>query len=81
MREVQRGSPEAGMGTLMGLFSAGRGVGAILSGPLSEALLSGWTWMERDIGAFGSRYGGLVIFTGISALCGVLCLGVKRKGI
>lgn len=84
MKEVQRVSADAKMGTLMGLFAAGRGVGAVLSGPISELLLSktpqvrdnedGWGF------GYGTKYGVLIVFTGASALFGLLCFGAKKRG-
>jgi len=84
MKEVQRVSADAKMGTLVGLFAAGRGVGAVLSGPISvEVLLSktppirenedGWGF------GYGTEYGGLIFFTGASALSGLLCFGAKKR--
>ena len=75
------------MGTLMGLFSAGRGIGAVCSGPISEALLS--RMHGRGIGAarlkngsgegygYASQYGVLIVFTGVTAVTGLLALGLR----
>jgi MFS family permease len=83
MKEVQRVSRDAKMGTLMGLFAAGRWVGAVLSGPISEMLLSkapldrnnsdGWGF------GYGTKYGVLIVFTGISTLFGLLCFDAKKR--
>jgi hypothetical protein len=80
-READGGEKEEdgvmGMGVLMGLFSAGRGVGAVVSGPLSEVLIRGWG-EGRGEGGFGTRFGGMVLFTGgTAALAGVVCLGLR----
>jgi MFS family permease len=78
-REVLRDfDGDAGIITLMGAFSAGRGIGAVLSGPMSEILL------KRNLGsevfrAYGSEYGVLIVFTGISAFCGLVCYGAMRR--
>lgn len=69
MKEVQkvRGCEKVGMGVLMGVFAAGRGIGAVVSGPLSEVLL------KRSVGGvagFKSGYGALIVFTGASAFAG-----------
>ena len=55
---------------VFGLLSAGRGVGNVTSGPLSEALIRGMPWRGKALGAWGSGYGILVTFTGITALIG-----------
>jgi hypothetical protein len=55
---------------LIGLLSAGRGIGAVVSGPLSEALLTLKPW-QGDVGlGYGTGYGGLIVFTGITAALG-----------
>lgn len=81
MKEVQMKEKGAGFGVLMGLWSAGRGIGAIASGPISEKLLkAGWSY--RGMGGFGTEYGVLVVFTGISALgggVGVFSRWIGRK--
>jgi MFS family permease len=84
MKEVQRVSRDAKMGTLMGLFAAGRGIGAVLSGPVSEVLLrkDNLNGNDGEAARFGyqTRYGVLIVFTGVSALFGLLCFGAKRMG-
>jgi MFS family permease len=85
MKEIQRVSREARIGTLMGLFAAGRGVGAVLSGPVSEVLMrkdhlggGGEDGRGARFG-YGTRYGVLIVFTGVSAGFGLLCFGAKRR--
>jgi MFS family permease len=85
MKEVQRVSTGARMGTLMGLFAAGRGIGAVLSGPVSEVLMrkdhlggGGEDGRGARFG-YGTRYGVLIVFTGVSAGFGLLCFGAKRR--
>ena len=65
----------------MGLMAAGRGVGAVVSGPISENLLqsqSGW-----DAGfAYGTSYGVLIVFSGVTAMFGgTACIGRILKVI
>jgi MFS family permease len=85
MKEVKRENPEAGMGSLMGVFAAGRGVGAVVSGPVSEALVERWRGRVGGGGGggfgygYGTEYGALIVFTGVSAFLGVVCFGVTRK--
>jgi hypothetical protein len=80
MKEVKRENPSAGMGSLMGVFAAGRGVGAVASGLVSEVLVA--SWRGRGGGGmgfgYGTEYGALIIFTGVSAFLGVVCFGVRR---
>lgn len=69
MKEIQmvKGCEEVGMGVLMGVFAAGRGIGAVVSGPWSEVLLH--TSVGR-VSGFKSEYGALIVFTGASAFAG-----------
>ncbi len=75
----------ADSGTVFGFLCIGRGIGAVASGPLSEALLGLNENSKNDNGGFalgslgyGTGYGALIIFTGISALCGGLSFIGKR---
>ncbi|KAI0010457.1 major facilitator superfamily domain-containing protein [Xylariaceae sp. FL0662B] len=73
MRDIaKRGEPEGQHYTdpiiIFGLLCAGRGLGNIVSGPLSETLVKGMTWKGQAIGSYGSGYGPLIIYTGITAL-------------
>lgn len=56
-------------GLVVSLMAAGRGVGAVVSGPLSESLLeTGWK-LDANF-AYGTVYGSLIIFSGIAATFG-----------
>jgi MFS family permease len=80
IKEVKKESEGADVGILIGLLSAGRGVGAVVSGPLSEALLRLGPRIGKGTVAYGSGYGPLVIFTGVTtAVGGVSFLG-RRMG-
>ncbi|KAG7006412.1 hypothetical protein G7Y79_00015g040020 [Physcia stellaris] len=70
IREVQKRERGAEAGLVFGLLSAGRGVGSVLSGPLSEALLKDKPWAGKAGLGYGTGYGGLIVFTGISAILG-----------
>lgn len=78
MKEVQKvkGCEGLGMGVLMGVFAAGRGIGAVTSGPVSEVLLG---WKLGDNAGFGGEYGAVIVFTGISALAGGVGWCVHRS--
>lgn len=60
------------------MLAAGRGIGAVCSGPLSEALLRDGPWKGEGALGYGTGYGGLIVFTGITALCGGLSFVGKR---
>lgn len=55
---------------VFGILAMGRGVGSIVSGPLSEAMLSGKPWLGRAFAGYGSGYGALIAFTGVTAAAG-----------
>ncbi|PQE07642.1 hypothetical protein CJF30_00007369 [Rutstroemia sp. NJR-2017a BBW] len=71
IREVQRRDKNAGFGVLMGLFSAGRGIGSVVCGPVSEMLISYGGW-HYAVGGYGTEYGLVIVFTGVSAICGLV---------
>jgi MFS family permease len=73
MRETAKRGEARGFGhvdTLMiySLLSVGRGVGNIISGPLSEALIAGRPWEGAAIGGYGSGFGALIVFSGVTSL-------------
>ena len=80
IREVQKRNTEADSGVLLGLLSAGRGIGAVASGPLSEALLSTRIWEGEAGFAYGTGYGSLIVFTGTTAAVGGCSFLAKRVG-
>lgn len=79
-RYVQK--EKAGIETSMvfAWLAAGRGIGNVVSGPLSEALLKGEPWRGEAALGYGSGYGGLIVFTGITAALGGLSFITRRVG-
>lgn len=67
-------------GLVFGLLAAGRGIGSVGSGPLSEALLSNRPWVGDAFLGYGTGYGGLIVFTGVSAMLGGMGWIGKRVG-
>lgn len=51
-----------------GHLCVGRGVGNIVSGPLSGSLIRGQPWQGKVIGGYGSGYGILILYTGLTGL-------------
>ncbi|KAK7962309.1 uncharacterized protein PG986_003134 [Apiospora aurea] len=62
-------------------LAAGRGIGNVVSGPLSEGLLDGLPWLGRAAGGYGSGYGGLIVFTGVTACFGGASYIWRRAGV
>ena len=80
IREVQTRERGAEAGLVFGLLAAGRGIGSVLSGPLSEALLKDKPWMGEGELGYGTGYGGLIVFTGVSATLGGVSWIGRRVG-
>jgi hypothetical protein len=56
---------EAGM--MVTLFTAGKGVGSLISGPLGGLLASSDSWKHHAGYAYGSGFGYLIVFSGVTA--------------
>jgi MFS family permease len=67
-RSEKNGNVDVSM--VVALLAAGKGIGAVISGPLSERLLNLDTWKGHAGFAYGSGYGLLLVFTGVSATLG-----------
>ena len=72
LTELKAQSPALDTGLIFGLLAGGRGIGNVVSGPLSVALLGGKTGIGGKMGGsgYGSEYGSLIVFTGVSAVLG-----------
>ena len=66
--EVKKRMPDSEIATMVGFMAAARGLGCVLMGPLSEYLL-GFGGVHAG-GAYGTKYGALIVFTGITVLLG-----------
>ncbi|KAJ5925264.1 hypothetical protein N7454_007903 [Penicillium verhagenii] len=72
VNEVTKRSIYTDPSLIFGLLSTGRGIGNIVSGPLSGALLDQNSWTGVAGKAYGTGYGPLIVFTGVSAFLGGL---------
>ena len=63
---------------IISLFSCGKGIGAVVSGPLSEALVDKDPWNSSAPYAFGTGYGALLLMTGITAFVGGFAFYAKQ---
>lgn len=81
--QVVRQGDDAPAGVVLGFLAAGRGVGSIACGPLSEALIRGkWSWTGKASAmGYGTSFGILIVFTGVTAACGTLGFGARRLGL
>jgi predicted MFS family arabinose efflux permease len=69
LKEMRRMDQNVETGLMYGILSGGRGLGYALSGPLSSVLLN-TSWPEGRSWGYGTEYGPMILFTGISALLG-----------
>jgi MFS family permease len=76
--EVQKANPLADATVIFPFMETGRGIGNVVSGPLSEALLKADPWKGRAVGVYGSGYGSLVVCTGATALLGGICVVARQ---
>ncbi|KAI9892944.1 MAG: hypothetical protein M1814_000828 [Vezdaea aestivalis] len=78
LREIQTRDPRAPTGMVFAMLAAGRGVGSVVSGPLSEVLIRG---SSAKVDSFYSEnFRGLIIFTGVTAALGGFSWAGKRVG-
>lgn len=73
MKEVSQNGERDGYGhvdpvMVQGHLCVGRGVGNVISGPLSNALIWGMPWEGRAMGGYGTGYGVLIVYTGLTAV-------------
>jgi MFS family permease len=83
VRELRRVSPPgaADLGSIFGLLSAGRGIGNVVCGPVSELLLRGGNQEYATEFAYGTSFSPLVIFTGVTAMMAFMPWATKKLHI
>lgn len=62
------------------LLAAGRGVGNVIAGPMSQAMYRAMSWKGEATLAYGSGFGGLIVLTGVTALGSGICFLGRRAG-
>ena len=65
--QVRRKYPATDTGMIIATMAAGKGIGSIVSGPISGALVRSDAWRNSAAYAFGSGYGYLILFSGLTA--------------
>ncbi|KAK6216085.1 hypothetical protein LQW54_003861 [Pestalotiopsis sp. IQ-011] len=73
MKEVSQKGEAEGYGLtdpimVHGHLCVGRGVGNVVSGPLSDALVRGMPWKSKSVAGYGSGYGVLILYIGLTGL-------------
>lgn len=68
-------------GMVISLMCVGKGIGSVISGPISERLLQAGPLRNAGF-AYGSQYGSVILFTGLSAMLGgTACVGRLLKWV
>jgi MFS family permease len=81
IRELQKKHEGTDANLVFGLFALGRGVGSIISGPLSESLYAGGrVWHDSASSAYVTEYGPIIIFSGCTACVGGFSWFVRKAG-
>jgi predicted MFS family arabinose efflux permease len=78
LRTVQKSTGQMEGAMVFSFLSLGRGVGNMVSGPVSEALMKAGHVGRH--GLYGTEYGSLVVWTGVSAALGGLGFIGRRVG-
>jgi MFS family permease len=83
MRETSHRGEASGFGFVdpmmtYGLLCVGRGLGSLIAGPLSEALLRGMPLHGQAFASYGSGYDVLIIFTGVAAVLSATSLFMEK---
>ena len=68
IKSIQADNEVADAGLVLGFLAFGRGLGNVASGPLSEALVKSKPWLHEAAASYGSGFGPLIAFTGVTAL-------------
>ncbi|KAH6654459.1 major facilitator superfamily domain-containing protein [Truncatella angustata] len=83
MKEVSQNGERDGYGhvdpvMVQGMLCVGRGVGNVISGPLSNSLLGGMPWRGQAMSGYSSGYGVLILYTGFTGLLSGMNYLLKR---
>ena len=82
VKEIQSRDKRADTGVVFGMLVAGRGVGNVVSGVLSDWLISNDIMGDDAPLGYGTGYGSLIIFAGAcAALSGTSWIGRQRRWV
>lgn len=80
IKHITSSYPGSDPGMVIGVMAAGRGIGSVICGPLSEALIRTRPWEGKVALGYGTGFGPLIVFTGLSAFLGGISFGARRIG-
>lgn len=78
VKSIQRSNAAEDTGLVFGMFLAGRGIGNIVSGPLSDTLVQRTKASGQQNLGYSTEYGHLIIFVGVTALLSGASWVVRR---
>ncbi|KAK8075108.1 hypothetical protein PG997_009771 [Apiospora hydei] len=70
LQEMKRQDTSLDTGLIFGMLMGGRGVGFVLSGPISGALLNTSRLSTASLSGYATRYGPMIVCTGLTATLG-----------
>ncbi|KAH8682311.1 MFS monocarboxylate transporter [Xylariales sp. PMI_506] len=70
LHEMKRQDPSVDTGLIFGMLMGGRGLGFVLSGPVSGALLETGGLSVQGFTGYATQYGTIIICTGLTAILG-----------
>lgn len=78
IRDILETEPKLDGDLMWGVMAAGRGIGSIACGPLSDQLISLDAWKNPNAYTYGTGYGPLVVWVAITAAIGsISCIARK----
>ena len=78
---IRKTHPATDTGMIVSLFACIKGLAAVVSGPLSAALVRSDAWQRNAGYAMGSGYGYLIVFSGVTASMSFIGWGGKKCGL
>ena len=70
LKDIKKGDSDTDTSIIFGMLLGGRGVGFILGGPVSGALVSARGALTEETLGYATRYGPMILCTGITAILG-----------
>lgn len=68
--DIRKETGRGEIAVIVGTMAVGRGFSCVIGGPVSEKLINSKQWSGLSLGIYGSQYGSLILFTGVTVLLG-----------
>lgn len=79
-REARGRNEAIHTGMIYGLLNGARGIGYVCAGPSGVALLNAGAVLHSKACGYGTRYGALIVFTGVTSVMGGWCVIWRNCG-